>query len=170
MRTFHKAGLCVLVCLFAAGPVLARPGPGRQDETRAADQATFAYLLSHHEQIRRTVTPVEKGVVTVTESDDAEVAAKIREHVEAMHRRVKEGRGIHLRDPLFAALFARAKLIQMQVDKTDKGVKVTETSDDPYTAKLIQLHAAVVSQFVAVGHAEVRKNHEPPPEKASDKK
>lgn len=37
-----------------------------------------------------------------------------------------------------------------------------ETSDDPFTARLIEAHANVVSLFVKNGHAEVRKNHAAP--------
>jgi hypothetical protein len=39
---------------------------------------------------------------------------------------------------------------------------VTETSDDPYVAKLVQKHAEVVSLFLKNGHAEVRRNHSLP--------
>ena len=55
---------------------------------------------------------------------------------------------------------------KMTVEKTAKGVKVAETSTDPYVARLIQAHAEVVSQFLANGHAEVRKNHPIPPRDA----
>jgi hypothetical protein len=41
-------------------------------------------------------------------------------------------------------------------------VKVVETSDDPYTVKLIQAHAQVVSLFVEKGFPEAAKNHEVP--------
>jgi hypothetical protein len=87
------------------------------------------------------------------------VAIKIQEHVAAMHRRVKNGQGIHLRDPLFAEIFQHYDKVSMKVEKTAKGVKVTETSTDPYVAKLIQAHADVVSKFIETGHEEVRRNH-----------
>ena len=76
-----------------------------------------------------------------------------------MHQRVKTGKGIHLRDPLFAEIFKHYDKVSMKVEKTEKGVKVTETSDDPYVAKLIQAHAAVVTKFIENGHDEVRKDH-----------
>jgi intracellular sulfur oxidation DsrE/DsrF family protein len=43
-------------------------------------------------------------------------------------------------------------------------VRVTETSDDPYVAKLIKAHAKTVSGFVERGFREAMKNH-PVPEK-----
>jgi hypothetical protein len=47
----------------------------------------------------------------------------------------------------------------MKIEQTKKGVKVTESSDDPYVGKLIQAHARAVTKFIENGHAEVRKNH-----------
>jgi hypothetical protein len=87
------------------------------------------------------------------------VARKIQEHAEAMHRRVKEGNGIHLRDPLFAAIFKNYDRVSMKVEKIEKGVKVRETSTDPHVVKLIQAHAVVVTKFIENGHEEVRRNH-----------
>ena len=145
------------------------PGKGKgKDAAFFADRDVFHYLLANRADIRRTVKNLTNGVKTVTESDKPEVAAKVREHVAAMHKRVKEGKGIHYRDPLFAELFRHYDKITMTVEKTEKGVKVTETSDDPYVVKLIQAHAAVVTKFVQNGHAEVRKNH-PLPEKPAPK-
>ncbi len=72
-----------------------------------------------------------------------------------------------MRDPLFAEIFKHADKIKMQHEDTDKGVRVTETSDDPYVAKLIQAHAKVVSGFVERGFAEAMKNHPAPDTKGS---
>jgi hypothetical protein len=130
-----------------------------KDAAFAADRDVFHFLLDHRKDIRRTVKDLGNGVETVTESDKPEVARKIREHVAAMHRRVKDGKGIHLRDPLFAEVFRHSDKIRMTVVKTDKGIRVTETSDDPYVAKLIRAHAAVVTKFIENGHDEARKNH-----------
>jgi hypothetical protein len=82
-----------------------------------------------------------------------------------MHKRLKEGRPIHMRDPLFREIFRNADKIKMTIAKTKKGVKVSETSEDPYVVKLIQAHAVVLDQFLAKGHEEVRKNHSVPPRK-----
>lgn len=132
------------------------------DQEFPVDRAGFQFLLANHDKIRRSVTNLENGVETVTESDDPDVAGKIYEHARAMHKRVKENRGIHYRDPLFAEIFRHTDKIEMAVGKTAKGVKVLETSDDPYVAKLIQAHAQVVSKFVANGHAEVHEDHQIP--------
>jgi hypothetical protein len=127
------------------------------------DQEVFHYLLARHAEIDRTVKELENGVETVTESDQPEVARKIQEHVAAMHRRVQEGRGLRFWDDLFAAVFRRHASITMSVENTEKGVHVTETSDDPTVVALIQAHAAVVSKFVAHGFEEAHRNHPVPP-------
>lgn len=136
-------------------------GKGK-DAAFASDRDLFHFLLSNRKDIKRTVKETKNGIETVTESDRPEVAKKIQAHVASMHARVKSGQGIHYRDPLFAEIFRHYDKIDMKVEKTRKGVKVTETSDDPYVAKLIQAHAAVVTKFIENGHDEVHKNHELP--------
>jgi hypothetical protein len=56
-----------------------------------------------------------------------------------------------------------ADQITLRVENTPKGVKVSETSMEPYVAKLIQAHADVLNEFLAKGHEVVRKNHPLPP-------
>ncbi len=144
-----------------------RPGRGRgmgrgPGPEMRADQDVFHFLLDHHAEIRRSVKRLDNGVETLTESDNKDVAAKIQEHVASMHGRVKEGRGLRFWDELFVAIFKKYDQIQMTVEKTEKGVKVVETSDDKAVVLLIQAHAEVVSQFVAHGFDEAHKNHPVP--------
>jgi hypothetical protein len=165
-------GLAAYLTFHAGWSELSAQPPGKgmkKDEAFAADRDVFHFLLQNRKDIRRTVTETKNGVETLTESDKAEVAKKIREHAAAMHERVKGGKGIHLRDPLFAEIFKHYDKVSMKVEKTEKGVKVTEGSDDPYVARLIRAHAAVVSKFIENGHDEVRKNH-PLPERPDPKK
>ena len=151
-----------LTWLCAAALQAQRGFRGRNDPTFAEDHEVFFFLLANGDKISREVKKLDDGVETLTESDDAKVAAKIQEHVDAMYARVDEVRPLHMRDPLFRELFRHADKIDMKHEKTEKGVRVVETSDDPYVAKLIQEHAKVVSLFIKNGHAEVRKNHAVP--------
>jgi hypothetical protein len=80
-----------------------------------------------------------------------------------MAARVKDARPIHQRDPLFVEVFKHADKIVMQIEPTSKGVRVIETSTDPYAARLIQAHADVVSLFLKNGREEMMKNHAVPP-------
>lgn len=140
-------------------------GPGHGPDARhAEDRAVFHFLLQNHTKIDRQVTELPDGVMTVTESDDPKIAAKIKEHVHWMKDRIEKTNPIRRRDPLFNELFKHTDKITMESEETDRGVRVKETSDDPYVAKLIKAHAETVSAFVAHGFAEAMKNH-PVPEK-----
>ncbi len=122
----------------------------------------FHFLLAHREEVTRKVTKLPNGVETLTESDNPKVTTKIQEHAAAMHKRLKEGRPIHMRDPLFREVFRNADKITMSVKNTPRGVKVKETSNDPYAVKLIQAHADVVNKFVRNGFVEMPRNHPVP--------
>jgi intracellular sulfur oxidation DsrE/DsrF family protein len=123
--------------------------------------------LTHHQKITRSVKELPNGVETLTESNDPEVSEKIKEHVEWMKYRVEETLPIRRRDPLFDEIFRHTDKITMERHETDHGVRVVETSDDPYVAKLIKAHARVVSGFVARGFDEAMKNHPVPTEDAA---
>jgi uncharacterized protein len=139
-------------------------GRGNRESVAGAedDRDVVHYLLDNHKQIHRSMIQREDGVETVTESDDPEVAKAVQKHVAAMHRRVQASQPIRMRDPLFAAIFAHASQIAMEVENTKKGARVVETSKDPFTVRLIQMHAKVVSNFVDTGHREARQNHDVP--------
>jgi intracellular sulfur oxidation DsrE/DsrF family protein len=133
-----------------------------EDSRHDEDHEVFQYLLSNHDKIKRQVTNRQDGVETLTESDDPQIAAKIKEHVEWMEVRIEETNPIRMRDPLFAEIFRHTDEINMVHEETEKGVRVTETSKNPYVVKLIQAHAKAVSGFVEHGFAEAMKNHPVP--------
>ncbi len=161
------AGAVGAVSLVSGQPPAGK-GPAGKDAAFAGDRDTFHFLLEHHKDIKRTVKLLKDGVETVTESGKADVSKKIQEHVPAMYARLKSGKGVRYWDPLFAEAFKNGKKMKMVIEKAEKGVKVTETSDDPAVVKIIQAHAAVVSKFVAHGFEEAHKEH-PVPGKDKDK-
>lgn len=144
------------------GPGFRGGGQHGHDARHDADHDVFHFLLTNHKKIHRTVKNLPDGVETLTESDDAEVAAGIKAHVKWMQVRVDKVQPIRMRDPLFREIFKHADKISMKRVETPKGVRVTETSKDPYVARLIQAHATAVSGFVKRGFAEAMKNHEVP--------
>lgn len=168
--TMGKWMVGVITLSLLVTPALAqmRGGKGPQGKGQSGDAAfeqdreLFHFLLEHRADIRREVTMTKNGVETLTESDKPEVASAIQKHVASMESRVTEKRPIHLRDPLFGEVFRHTDKITFDYEKTEKGIRVQETSDDPYVAKLIQAHAAVVSLFIKNGFAEVHRNHELP--------
>jgi hypothetical protein len=157
--------LCL--ALLATAPALAQRGAAccgmMGDDTHAADMQLFHQLFEHRAEITREVIKRSDGIDTLTESKNPEVARVIQTHVTAMLARVSDGRPIHQRDPLFAELFRYADRITATQTMTKDGVRVVETSPDPYVVKLLHAHADVVSGFLANGHSEMMKNHPLPP-------
>lgn len=174
MRTLRAvaaiAGVAGLVAI-AAIPIAAGSSDqsGRRgqmmmgDASHHADMQVFHYLLENRGKITRTVTNLPRGIDTVTTSEDAEVAAKLKGHVASMAKRMDEGRPIHARDPFFAELFRHAKAVTIKVEPLPTGVRVIETSDDEYTVKLLQEHARIVNLFLENGMAEMHRDHPLPP-------
>ena len=130
------------------------PGGGH-----GGDMMRIHALFARRNQIRRTVTRIPGGVRATTESDDAAVAAQLRDHVQSMYARLQEGRPINTRDPLFAALFENADKIKVEMENTPKGITVTETSGDPAVVSLIRRHADVVTLFIENGMPEMMRSH-----------
>lgn len=174
MLITRRISWLTLAGVVVAGVALAQPahrgqhqrhgGGMMMDEDHRTDMEVFHFLLDHRNAIERTVKELPDGVETLTESDDPEIASKIREHVRAMYRRLEESRPIHRRDPLFAEIFRHADAIEMTMEETDRGLRVRERSSDPYVVELIQSHARFVSAFIENGRSEMRKNH-PVPER-----
>lgn len=136
--------------------------PPGMDASHMKDMELFHFLADHGRDIRRSVKVIPTGIETLTESDDPVVVERLQAHVVSMAARVAEKRPIHMRDPLFAEVFRHAGQISIVHEPTPKGIRVVETSEDPYVAKLIQAHAEVVSLFIKNGRAEMMKNHEVP--------
>ena len=178
MKTQQGILYSLLLAALLVPPATAQQGGGRgpgfgrgrgrgHDERHNEDRDVFHFLLANHKKIRRNVKELPNGVDTLTESDDPKIAAKIKEHVKWMQYRVEETKPIRMRDPLFAELFRHTDKIKMVRTETKKGVRVTETSEDAYVAKLILAHATAVSGFVDRGFDEAMKNH-PVPSAATD--
>jgi hypothetical protein len=160
--------LCaVSLALIIATPAFGQGGRGRGmmggAPADATDMQLFHQLFDHRAEITRDVKRLPGGIETLTVSANPEVTRLLQTHVEAMLARVREARPIHRRDPLFAELFKYAHLIEVTHELTRQGVRVVETSADPYVVKLLQAHAEVVNAFIANGHAEMMKNHPVPP-------
>jgi hypothetical protein len=158
----------LLIALIAVSPAFAQGGRGGRGMMMGggphmADMQLFHQLFDHRAEITRSVVLRQDGIETVTESTNPDVARLLHTHVQSMLARVKEGRGIHQRDPLFAELFRYADRIEASHELTAGGVRVVETSQDPYVVKLIQAHAGAVSAFIANGRSEMMKNHPLPP-------
>lgn len=123
------------------------PKPG----SLAYDKGVWHDLLDNHQSIRREVTLLEDGVKATTESDDPKVAALIQDHAKAMQSRLKRKSGVRMWDPVFVDLFKNGHRVKLEIEQTEKGVRIAESSDDPETVKLLHSHAMGVSEFVHEG-------------------
>ena len=168
-KRLHTASLVwtLLIAALAVTPAFGQGGRGGRgmmgDGAHAADMQVFHQLFDRRAEITRRVLNREDGIETVTESTSPDVTRLLQTHVASMLARVKEQRPIHRRDPLFAELFRHAGHIVAKYELTVGGVRVVETSQDPYVVRLIQAHAEVVSAFIANGRSEMMKNHPLPP-------
>lgn len=125
---------------------------GEMDESMMGDMRNIHQLLTKHEKIQRRVETLDNGVKTWTESNDPELVPVIQIHVRQMKERVENNRPVRQMDPLFREIFEHANEIKMQIENTEKGIFVLETSDNAQVVKLIQQHAhRAVSEFVEQG-------------------
>lgn len=103
--------------------------------------------------LNREVELLEDGIRTYTWSDDPELAAVLVSHVAGMTARVSEGRDpqVFIQSPTLDILFARGDTIATEIETTDTGVWVTQTSSDPEVVAALQTHAGEVSDMAARG-------------------
>ena len=158
----------ILTTMLGAGTAIALAGaPARATadnqipmmlhggDASAAETGDIHSLFTNNEAIRRSVTNLPDGIRTVTESDDPDVAATIKRHVDDMMKRVAEKRdpGLPIESPALRAIFENYDKIATTVEQTEKGVIVTQTSADAATVALLQQHAGEVTAFVDDGMA-----------------
>ena len=124
-----------------------------------AQQHRQGHMGGNHQQDMQTI---HAEFVETFNTTSPKVQALIKEHAWAMKARLKNHAPIRRWDPLFAAIFENADKISLEVTNTPKGVKVVETSSDPYVVKLIQAHAASISEHVKEGPSSMPKRHELP--------
>lgn len=125
----------------------------RGGDASPAETGDIHSLFLNNQAIRRSVANLSDGIRTVTESDDPEVAATIKRHVNEMQKRVAEKRdpGLPIESSALRAIFENYDKIATTVEETGKGVIVTQTSADAATVALLQQHAGEVTAFVDNG-------------------
>jgi len=138
------------------GPMAARMQ--NADPAFADDMFLVRDMIHGHERIKRSVTNLPDGIRTVTESDDPQVAQTIKAHVASMEQRLNEGRIFNLFSPTLPVLFANKDRIKTQVEATDTGVVVTQTSSDAAVVAALQAHAIEVSELARDGQVAMMRN------------
>lgn len=109
--------------------------------------------------IDREVTNLPNGIRTHTFTADPDLRAVIVSHVVGMIDRVEAGRDpkVFIQSPTLDILFERRASIATEIEPTETGIAVIQTSGDPEVVAALQLHAAEVSDMAARG---MRSVHE----------
>lgn len=117
------------------------------------ESAELAIMFNNFRKIERTVENLPNGIRTVTYSADEEVMTTLVSHVTGMINRVEEGRDpmIFIQSPTLDIFFARGDRIVTEIDVTEDGIVVTQTSSDPDVVEALQVHAAEVTAMVDRG-------------------
>ena len=128
------------------------------------DMSTIHAMFAARDKIKRTVKSLPNGAVAVTESNDEQIAALIKEHVPNMDYRVQKDEPLPPMTfhPVFVELIKNADKYSLEYEETPKGIKVTYQSEDPFVIKLTQEHAKLVSRFIKNGMTEIHKPYEFP--------
>jgi hypothetical protein len=133
-------------------------GRVRHDRAFASDMHLVRDMLFNHDRIKRTVTSLSDGIRTVTESDDPQVAQKIKAHVASMVQRLSEGKEFNLFSKTIPVLFDNRDKIKTTVETTAKGSVVTQTSTDAKVVTALQEHATEVDELVREGMVAMMRN------------
>ena len=128
--------------------------PGLQGENATADEsAELALMFQRFQTLSREVENLPNGIRTVTRSSDPQVMDALVSHTVGMIDRVGQMNDpkIFIQSPTLDIFFARGDRILSEVDVTDEGVIVVQTSDDPEVVAALHIHAAEVTAMVEQG-------------------
>jgi hypothetical protein len=134
--------------------------PGLQGkDTTDTEVADLKKIFQQHMEIERRVTNLPNGISTFTASNTPEVREAIVSHVSMMVTRLAEDKNpeVIIQSPTLDALFDVHDEIETEIEVTDTGVNVIQTSSNPEVVRLLQTHAAEVSDMSERGMAAVHE-------------
>jgi hypothetical protein len=122
-------------------------------DTTEAEEAELRAMFDSHSQISRRVENLPNGIRTVTETANPALRDLLVSHVIGMIDRVDQGRDprVTIQSLTLDILFRNRALIATDMDPTETGIIVTQTSDDAETVAALQKHAGEVSDLAARG-------------------
>ena len=140
--------------------------PGlRGIDTTQVEISDLKNIFTNHMKINRRVEQLPNGIKTITETDDDDLRESIVTHVALMVTRLEEGRNpqVIIQSPTLDLLFDRYDEIETNVEITNRGVQVIQTSSNRDVVALLQQHAAEVSDMSERGmravHERMMKSH-----------
>lgn len=128
--------------------------PGlRGEDATIEESAEMAVMFRNFQSIDRTVENLPNGIRTVTTSSDPDTMAALVSHVTGMIQRVEEGRDpkVFIQSPTLDIFFQKGDGIETEIEVTDDGIVVTQTSADPELVAALQTHAAEVTDMADRG-------------------
>ena len=128
--------------------------PGLQGiDTTETEVNDLKKIFQNHKEIKRTVTNIENGIKTETNSENLEIRAAIVGHVTLMVTRIQEGRNpkVLIQSPTLDKLFNNYDKIETSIELTETGIAVIQTSKDPKVVNLLQTHASEINDMVEKG-------------------
>ena len=128
--------------------------PGLQGKDTTDDEVNdLKTIFRFHQGIDRKVVNIPNGIITTTEATDPTLRDAIVAHVSMMVTRLEEGKNpeVMIQSPTLDALFRVYGDIETEIEMTDAGVKVIQTSPKPEVVELLQTHAAEVSDMAQRG-------------------
>ena len=125
------------------------PGLKGRDATDE-ESRELAVLFQNFRKLDRKVKNLPNGIVTLTTARNEALRDVLISHVVGMIDRVEEGRDpeIRIQSPTLDHFFVDNHLINTEIEVTDDGILVRQTSDDPYMVETLQEHAAEVTDMV----------------------
>lgn len=144
----------------AAGPHDEVNMPGLQGLNATPEEsAELAAMFRNFDKLSRTVENLPNGIRTITTASDPELMDVLVSHVTGMIGRVEAGDDpqIFIQSPTLDIFFARGDRIDTDIEVTDAGIVVVQTSDDPEVVTALHTHAAEVSDMAQRGMAAVHE-------------
>ena len=132
--------------------------PGLRGKNATPEEsAELAVMFRNFDTITREVENLPNGIRTVTRSSDQEVMDALVSHSVGMIDRVGQldDPKIMIQSPTLDIFFVRGESIVSNVEMTDDGLVVIQTSDDPEVVAALQKHAAEVTDMADRGMAAV---------------
>jgi hypothetical protein len=128
--------------------------PGLQGkDTTEAEVNDLKNIFKNHKKIKREVGNIENGIKTITESKDEKIRQSIIDHVTMMVTRMQEGKNpeVMIQSPTLTKLFDYYQEIDTEIELSDDGIALIQTSKNPKVVELLQKHASEINDMVDRG-------------------
>lgn len=140
--------------------------PGLRGEN-ATDQETaeLGAMFRNFDTITREVENLPNGIRTITRSSEPEIMDQLVSHVVGMIGRVEtlDDPQIFIQSKTLDIFFAQGDQITTDIELTDEGIIVVQTSENPDLVHALQIHAAEVTAMadrgMAAVHEMMQENH-----------